>query len=164
MGLVTDIVATYRTPRRVVRHRIGPEPDEGRALVTLMLACGLIFVAQWPRLSREAFESGHELQMLIGAALLGWLFFMPLVFYVLSGVVGVVLRLAGGAGGYPVRVATFWALLAAAPLWLLWGLVAGFVGPSVGFTLTGGVALGAFLVFWGFGLAEAAFPKGVETT
>ncbi|ATG46415.1 hypothetical protein [Celeribacter ethanolicus] len=154
MGVVTDIAKSYRAPRAVLRHRLAGE-TEGGALVTLMLACGLIFVAQWPRLSRVAFETGQEVQMLMGATLLSWLFIMPLVFYVLSGIVGFALRLMGAAAsGFEVRLAMFWGLLCAAPLWLLWGLTAGFVGPGATTNGVGVLALVALIYFWGAMLAE----------
>jgi hypothetical protein len=154
MGVVTDIAKSYRAPRAVLRHRLGGE-SEGGALVTLMLACGLIFVAQWPRLSRVAFETGQEVQMLMGATLLSWLFIMPLVFYVLSGIVGFALRFTGAqATGFEVRLAMFWGLLCAAPLWLLWGLAAGFVGPGATTNGVGVLALVALIYFWGVMLAE----------
>ena len=159
MGVVRDIKRSYRAPRAVLRHRLGAGENEGGALVTLMLACGLIFVAQWPRLSRIAFETGQEMQMLLGGTLLAWLFIMPLFFYVLALIVHLILRAFGGHGtAYEVRMALFWGLLAAAPLWLLWGLTAGFVGPGIATTLTGIIALGAVVYFWAAGIAELFRP------
>lgn len=157
MGVVTDIAKSYRAPRVVLRHRLAGGENEGSALVTLMLACGLIFVAQWPRLSRLAFETGQEVQMLMGATLLSWLFIMPLVFYVLSGIVAFVLRvLKTPATGFETRMALFWGLLCAAPLWLLWGLTAGFVGDGAATTAVGVLALAALIYFWGAMLSEVA--------
>jgi hypothetical protein len=135
---------------------MGARPREDRALVTLMLACGLIFVAQWPRLSREAFLGEQELNALLAGALMGWLFIAPLALYALAALSHLVARLMGGQGSwYGARMALFWALLAAAPLWLLWGLVAGFIGPGPALDLTGIVAFGAFLLIWVFGLRAA---------
>ncbi|AJE47073.1 hypothetical protein [Celeribacter indicus] len=163
MGVVSDIVRSYRAPRAVLRHRLGAGEKEGTALVTLMLACGLIFVAQWPRLSRISFETGQEVQMLLGATLLGWLFIMPLVFYVLASLVALVLRLAGRtATGFQTRMALFWGLLCAAPLWLLWGLTAGFVGQGPATALVGLLALAALIVFWGAMLSEIAVRKETQ--
>ena len=50
MSLTTDIVATYRGPRRVIRRLLEGGEQEARALMFLIVACVLIFVAQWPRL------------------------------------------------------------------------------------------------------------------
>lgn len=164
MGVVSDMVMAYRgAPRRALRNRLAGGEQEGAALVTLMLACGLIFVAQWPRLSRVAFETGQEMQMLMGGTLLAWLFIMPLVFYALAALIGVALRLFGSrARGFATRVAVFWGLLCAAPLWLLWGLVMGFVGPGIGATTLGGIALLALVGFWWINLAEVGFGREVR--
>nr|WP_319251371.1 YIP1 family protein [uncultured Celeribacter sp.] len=163
MGVVSDIARSYRAPRAVLRHRLAGGENEGSALVTLMLACGLIFVAQWPRLSRLAFESGQEMQMLMGATLLSWLFIMPLVFYILAALIAVVLRLFGSqASGFSIRLALFWGLLCAAPMWLFWGLTVGFIGPGAAANLVGILALCALIYFWGMGLAEAAFPNEAD--
>lgn len=157
MGLITDMAQSYRTPRQVFRHRLGQGENEGGALITLMIACALIFVAQWPRLSREAFETGQELQMLMGATLLGWLFIMPLVLYTLAGIVGFILRILGRpVTGYGARMALFWGLLCATPLWMLWGLTVGFVGLGSTANVVGILALGALIVFWGIFLSTAA--------
>lgn len=160
MGVATDIVRSYRSPRSVLRHRIGLVENEGRALITLILSCGLIFVSQWPQLSRRAFETGEEVQMLLGASLMAWLFIAPLLFYIVAWLLWMVMRLVGGrASGYEMRMATFWSLLVASPLWLLWGLTAGFVGPGPAMQLTGALAFGAFVVFWGLGIFEVSFPS-----
>ncbi|WOI57046.1 YIP1 family protein [Palleronia sp. LCG004] len=162
MALTGDILRSYRGPGPVLRRRLGG-PDgrgEARALITLMLACGLIFVAQWPRLSRESHLSGREVDMLIGGALLGWLFIAPLVLYALAGISHVIARIFGGRGSHlDARMALFWALLAAAPLWLLWGLVAGLIGPGPALDVTGLVALVAFLALWLAGLYAVEFGE-----
>ena len=94
--------------------------------------------------------------MLLGGTLLSWIFIAPLLFYVIAGltaVVGKVFRT--GLSGYGARLALFWALLASTPLMLLWGLVAGFMGPGIQMTLTGALWFGAFLWFWVSGLRVA---------
>lgn len=154
MALAGDIVESYRRPGRIVRRRLGdPVRAEGRALVTLMLACLLIFVAQWPRLSRESHLTGQDLNMMLGGALLGWLFIAPLALYGIAGVSHLIARALGGKAEYvEARMALFWALLAAAPLWLFWGLVAGFSGPGPLLDAVGIVALLAFVGLWAAGL------------
>ncbi|WP_102107160.1 YIP1 family protein [Oceaniglobus roseus] len=153
MALTRDIAASYVRPGAVLRRRTSGPAREDRALVTVMLACGLIFVAQWPRLSREAFLTGQELNGLMAGALLGWLIIAPLFLYALAALSHLVARLMGGRGSwFGARMALFWALLAASPLWLLWGLVAGFLGAGAALNATGLVALGAFLAIWIAGL------------
>lgn len=153
MPVSTDIVATYRGPGRVMQRLLAQGPREDRALVFLMLSCSIVFVAQMPRLSREAHLGGQDLNMLMGGALLAWLFIAPLMLYVLAGLTHLVLRALGGQGdGYGVRLALFWALLAASPLILLHGLVAGFIGPGPGLQAIGLIWLVVFLWFWLSGL------------
>ncbi len=163
MSVAGDILATWRHPGRVVRRRMGDTPREDRALAVLMLACALVFVAQWPRLARLSFETGQELNPLLGGALFAWLFIMPLVLYALGTLSHWLARLAGGRGSaYGARFALFWALLAASPLWLLWGLVAGFIGPGPALNAVGVVALGAFVIFWAVGLVAAESGAGPD--
>lgn len=149
MGVAADILRAYRAPRAVFRARLGETPREDRALVILMAACLLIFVAQWPRLQRAAIETGQDFQMMVGATLLAWVFIMPLAAYAIGTLTHLVARAMGGRGSaYGGRFALFWALLVASPLWLLTGLVAGFIGPGVQLNLVGAVALAAFVMHW----------------
>jgi hypothetical protein len=156
MPVTRDIVATYRGPRRVVRRLLDMGVREDRALMILVVACIVVFVAQWPRLAREAHLTDQALNPLLGGALLGWLFIAPLLFYVLALVSHGVARLARGHGtAYGARLALFWAFLAASPLILLHGLMAGFVGPGAGLQLVGLIWCGVFGWFWLSGLYEA---------
>jgi len=157
MPVSTDIARTYRSPRKVLRGKLGAGVREDRALASLMAACFLIFVAQWPVLSRQAFlDPSVPLEARLGGALLAWLFIAPIAAYVIAAASHILARLAGGSGTwFGARLALFWALLAASPLWLLNGLVAGFVGPGPALSFVGLVAMGVFLVFWGAGLWEA---------
>lgn len=156
MGVASDILRAYAAPRAVFRARMGGVPREDRALVILMIACLLIFVGRWPALQREAIETGQEFQMLVGATLLGWLFIMPLAAYAIGTLSHLLARAFGGrATGYGARFALFWAMLVASPLWLLSGLVEGFIGPGPQLQLVGAVALAAFVVHWGINLWTA---------
>lgn len=141
MPVTHDIAATWRGPRRVMRRLQQMGPREDRALAFLMAGCLVVFVGQWPRLAREAHLTGAELNPLLGATLLAWLFLAPLLFYALALVSHGVARVVGGRGtAFGARLALFWAFLAASPLILLHGLVAGFIGP--------GPALQAVGLFW----------------
>ena len=74
---------------------------EDRALAYLMGACLVMFVAQWPKLARQAHTSGEELDALLGANLMGFVFVAPLVFYIVAGIARGIGRLLGGSGtGY----------------------------------------------------------------
>ena len=163
MAVSTDIVRTYRAPRRVVRDLLARGPREDRALAFLMVACLLIFVAQWPRLSREAFLAPEiPLEARMGGALMGWIFVAPLLAYGLAALTRLVARVLGGQGSfYSARLALFWSLLAATPLFLLNGLVAGFVGPGPGHMATGILSSTVFLAFWGLALVETEGQSAV---
>ena len=54
MAVTTDIMRTWRGPRTVMRDLLNHGQREDRALAYLMAACIMIFIAQWPRLSRIA--------------------------------------------------------------------------------------------------------------
>lgn len=156
MSVIHDVVTSYRAPRTVFRRRVGTEQREDRALAVLLFSCILVFIAQMPRLARQAHETGEELNMLMGATLLAWVFIMPLILYAVGTLTHVAARMFGGKGSsYAARFALFWALLCAAPLWLLWGVVAGFMGPGVQLSVVGLIALLAFLMFWSINLREA---------
>lgn len=153
MPFTQDIAATYRRPGTVVRRLAEAGPREDRALAILMGACVILFVAQWPRLSREAHLSGQDINGLMAGALAGWILFAPLGFYLLAWLIHLLARLFRGQGpSFNARIAVFWGLLAATPLALLNGLVAGFVGPGPALTLVGVLWVVVLLWFWISGL------------
>ena len=155
MALTGDIVATYRRPAAVARGKIATRREE-LALAYLMLGCGLVFVGQWPRLQRQAYLGGEDLQPLVGGALFAWIFAAPVLLYLLAWIVTQVARaLRRPVGAFGSRMALFWALVAASPLWLLDGLTAGLVGPGPTLAVVGALAAGAFAWFWVAGLRAA---------
>ncbi|MEM1235040.1 MAG: YIP1 family protein [Pseudomonadota bacterium] len=164
MSVTRDIVKTYRTPRAVLRRHLDGPKNEGRVLAYLMLGCLLIFVAQWPRLSREAYlDPSVPLDARIGGALMGWIFIAPIFFYFIAWISHGLTRVFGGKGSsYGARVALFWALLAVSPLWLLHGLASGFLGGGPQLALLGLPLLALFVVFWFVGLREAATEQSLE--
>lgn len=165
MSITNDIARSYRWPRQVLRRRTEGGAREDRAFAILMAGCIVMFVAQWPGLSRAAYEDPSiPLEARLGGALMGWLFIAPLFFYLLAFLTHLGAKVFGGNGsGFESRMALFWALLAASPLWLLSGLVAGFIGPGVAFNLTGLVAGLAFLGIWTAGLWEIQGRAGSST-
>lgn len=157
MSVTRDIVATWRGPRATMRRLLTAGQREDRAIVLLILACSIIFVAQWPRLARQAFlDDSVPLEALLGGALFGWLFLAPLFFYALAAFSHLFARMMGGKGSwFGARLSLFWALLAVAPLWLLQGLVAGFLGAGLALTLVQTLLSVAFLTIWLLSLAES---------
>jgi hypothetical protein len=156
VAVSTEILRSWRAPRRAMRRQLAAA-TEARALAYLIAGCGLVFVAQWPRLAREAHVAPEvPLDARIGGALIGWLGLAPLLLYGLAALSHLAARALGGRGSWlGARMALAWSLLAAAPLVLLQGLVAGFLGPGPALTLTGGVLAAAFLGHWALALVEA---------
>lgn len=149
MPVTTDIAATYRGPAKVMRRLLAMGTREDRALAILMAGCAVVFIAQWPRLARESHLSGEDLYPLLGGTLMAWLFIAPLLFYGLAFVSYLLLKVLGGRlSAFDARLALFWAFLAASPLLLLHGLVAGFVGPGVQLNIVGVLWLVFFGWFW----------------
>lgn len=169
MPVVPDILASWRRPRAVIARKLAAGVREDRAIATLMGACGLIFVAQWPGLAREAhltrlaaeaagtpLDQVPTLQALMGARLLALVFIAPLVFYALALLSHGVARLFGGRGsGYGARLALFWALFCTTPAMLLQGLVGGFLGAGPAATVVGLGVLALFVYLWINMLIEA---------
>jgi hypothetical protein len=157
MPVTTDIVRTWRSPRAVQRDQLALGPREDRALIYLMLACGVLCVAQLPRLAREAHLLAEPLDQLIGSAVYGWVFVMPLAFYLLAILFWLALKALGReTAGVRLRIALFWALLASTPLALFHGLLAGMNGATLATNLVGAAWVLSFAVFAAAGLAEAA--------
>lgn len=156
MSTARDILRAHLAPRETLARRMAVAGSEASALATLMAACLLIFVGQWPRLARQAhLGEGPDLQALIAGALFAWLFVVPLAMYLAALVVFWFLRVLGfGTTAPAVRQALFWGLLAATPAILLNGLVAGLIGPGPALTATGTLALGLLIYFWVTGLVH----------
>ncbi|MEM6304476.1 MAG: YIP1 family protein [Pseudomonadota bacterium] len=153
MAATRDIVATYGGPAKVVRKLLGQGAHEPRALMFLMLGCLLVFIAQMPRLAREAHLTESDLSMMMGGALMGWIFIAPLALYTIALLSHFIARALGRRqSAYAARLALFWALLASTPLMLLWGLTAGFVGPGIQLDIVGALWFGIFMWFWLGGL------------
>lgn len=153
MPVTQNISATYKGPGKVMRRLLAMGEREDRVLAYLMAGCAVMFVAQWPRLARQSHLNGEELNMLLGASLMAWLFLAPLMLYCLAAASHMVAKLFRGTGTfYGARLALFWAMLAASPLVLLNGLVAGFMGPGIELQLVGFLWFAVFMWFWIGGL------------
>ncbi len=163
MPLTSDIAQTWRTPRRVIRRILDQGRREDRAIAFVLIACFLIFIAQWPRLSRVAAgfdlppgEEVPELSRLMAYEFMSWVMIWPLLFYMIAAVSHLIAKVFGGKGDwYGARIALFWSLLATVPVLLLHGLTAGFLGPGPQTNLVGAIWVIAFGVIWGQSLREA---------
>lgn len=158
MSVSRDIVASWVRPRSVIRRLLSQGRREDRAVMLLLLGCGIIYVAQWPTLSREASldPDGPPLQARLAIYFFTWLMIWPLLFYGLGTLSHLLAKPFGGRGSYySARLALFWTLLASSPAWLFYGLVSGFIGPGPAQNLVGAGLLLAFVTIWGMSLWEA---------
>ncbi len=153
-----DIVATWRRPRAVIRARVA-DLREDRALASLMGACALILVGQLPFLQRQAvLDPSVPFDARVGGALMGLIFFLPLVAYLLAGLLHLGLRALGGRGrGFDTRMAVFWGMLAASPLFLLNGLLRGMLGDTPAVMAAGGLMLAGVVTLVAVMLHEVHF-------
>lgn len=163
MSISNDVFRAWVRPRAVMRRLLDAGERENRALAILMAGCLLIFVAQWPRLVRlsegidlPAGAEVQELSQLIAYSLVSWLIVWPLIFYIAAGFTRILARVVRGKGtGYGARLAMFWAVLASTPAALLYGLLAGFNGETLGTQAVGAVWLVGFVWIWVQSLRES---------
>ena len=162
MGLAVDIITSWRHPRQVMARHMSRDEREDRAFMYLILACVLIYVSRWPGLARLAqTDPSTPLEMRLGGALFAWIFIVPLALYLIAALSRLISGVFGGRGSwYSARLALFWSLLAATPLWLLNGLVEGYALPELIENGVGAIALAAFAVIWLSSLIEAEFGGG----
>ena len=157
MTITTDILRAWRHPRVVIREKLRGGVREDRALAVIMAAGALLFVAQWPILSRAAhLDPETPLEARLGGALMACLFVLPLLGYFVAQISHLIARLFGGKGSaFGARLALFWALMAVTPAMLMQGLLAGFLGQApvvIGAQLA---VLAGFLWMWTSMLVEA---------
>jgi hypothetical protein len=161
MTLSGAIVQSWRSPRVVLRRLLAQDRHEGRLLMYLVLALGLILVAQLPRLQRQATDEVPFEALMVGA-LFGLMMVGPLLFYLLAAMLALGMRLLGPVDGFAVRLALFWALLASTPLILAQAALTALAGPAGALALgSGGAVLGLFavLVVAGLRVALEAAPR-----
>ena len=157
MALTNDLVASYVRPRQVMRDQLARGENEGRALGILLIACVVFFVAQWPGLAREAFfDPSIPLPARLGGAMMGSIMIAPLMFYALAAISHGIATLFGGRGDhFGARLALFWSLFVTTPLFLLVGLVDGFIGAGPALIACEILRFGVFVFIWLSCLIEA---------
>ncbi|MBU2956780.1 hypothetical protein KO490_03830 [Paracoccus sp. C2R09] len=157
--MLRRVLASWWAPRRVVR---GLSHIPERTLLAVVMLAGLIqLVAQAPGHARAAqLDPSIPLDARMGGALMGSLFMLPLLAYLVAGLTGLLLLpTRWRIDPRHARLALFWALLAVAPASLLAGLTAGFVGPGPALTLTRAVAGAGFILIWGAGFVALTRRK-----
>jgi Yip1 domain len=161
MTVSTDLVATWRRPRAVLRQHLARGKSEAFAFTLLFVFLILAFVGQWPAAAREAFLADEpSAAPRILARAFAVLATIPL-WYGLAALSRLVAKAMGGQGTwYGARIALFWALATVGPLMLLQGLVSGMIGPGSALSAVTLVVGIAFVWLWVILLHEA--EKGAE--
>jgi len=156
MTVSTDLVATWRGPRAVLRRHLARGTSEPFAFTLLLVFLILAFIGQWPVAAREAVLANEpSAAPRILARALAILATIP-IWYALAAVSRLIARTLGGKGSwYSARIALFWALATVSPLMLLQGLVAGLIGTGPALWLVMTVVGLAFLWLWLTMLHEA---------
>ncbi len=156
MAVTSDIVESWRHPRRVVARHLARERSEAFVFTFLFVFLLLTFVSLWPGQAREAFAAqGQPLSPRLLAVGLALLATIPL-WYGLAALSHLVAKALGGQGNYyRARLALFWALVVVSPLLLLQGMVAGLIGPGPQLILVQIVVSIGFIGIWLVMLMEA---------
>ena len=98
MTVTTDLVATWRRPRSILRQHLARGRSEPFALSFLLVFLALAFVGQWPVAAREAFLAGEpSASPRIMARALAVLATIP-VWYGLAALGHLAARAMGGQG------------------------------------------------------------------
>ena len=155
MAVTTDIMRTWRSPRVVMRELLAHGQREDRAIAYVMIACLILYVAQWPRLKRiEQFEllgpdGASDFQMNAGIAFFAMVIVWPLGLYILAALTHLMAKIFKAKGThYRARLALFWSFLATTPVGLLHGLTVGLIGQGPAAHLVGLIWGAAFFVIW----------------
>ena len=147
-GLAGRIVAAWAGPRASSAALLAERPREARLMGFVAIACLVLFAAGALRDFGPATPAAEAAARFVALVIFG-----PLFFYGVAAVARVAARAFGGSGGwYETRLATFWAMLVAAPLMLGAALIGRFVGMG---GVADGVASGGAAWIWSAMLAEA---------
>ncbi len=125
-GVVAAMTRAYRDPRGAMARQVAEGLSEPRALIHLMLAVALFFVASVPNAIREAQHLGIDdaVSGAIAAHLFGYGAVAPLFAYAAAAFLHLAARAFGGRGGFlGARSALFWAALLGGPIALALSLV-----------------------------------------
>ena len=148
MSVVINISKTYYKPNQTYTKLFAAGASEKENLAYLVGGCVISFVAQWPAQSRQAFINQQPVDELMGAILLSNLFLLPLIFYLVSAIIFIILKIfKSNISGLELRLIIFWSYLAATPILLLVGLVEGFFGKNYHYYTVAGLWLSVFLAF-----------------
>lgn len=150
-GLILAVARFYYDPRSAFLGMWASTPGEARLFAYLMVACALVLIERFVRVSADVSIPPEDLAPALVAQVVSIFFFVPLFFYGQAAFVGLVVRALGrrAAGVWrDARGAVFWAALVSAPVQLALTLGALAVDPLDNATGVAARSLGA--VFYGY--------------
>lgn len=124
-GLTDRVVDAWRDMRGSTRRLIEENPAEGRLLFYVLMS-DMVFFLSWSIKTVVAPNGGAAdiIPATIGLYLIGALMLRTASMYVLSGALGLAMRLFGGKGSWKdTRTGVFWGALVSAPFGLLAAIV-----------------------------------------
>jgi hypothetical protein len=162
-GLVDAIWNGWRDPRGAMARQVAGGLSDAQALMHMLLACGLFFVASLPNALREAraLSIDDPVAGAVAAHLFAYGAVAPLIAYALAAVVHLVARGFGARGRFvAARAALFWSALLVAPAALALALLGaaaeiGWPGLLPWVTWLGYAGLAFWLWLFAASLAEA---------
>ncbi len=116
-SLVAEMLRGYAKPGATMQQQIAMGLAEGRALLHLLLGCGLLCVASIP----GALEAAADLPVddavsaAVSSRIFGYLIIVPILAYAFT----FPLKLVLGGSGLAIRTAFFWSVLLGGPIALL---------------------------------------------
>lgn len=157
MALTQDIIATYKGPKRVFARFLAQGRNEVRALLFVLIAGVLMFIAVMPFQAREAqIDPDIPFEARLYWSAFFYILILPFLIYLFALMVTGLAKIARRRiTGYQIRFTLIWSLLAATPVTLLLGLTAGFMGPGIQLQAVGLLWVVVFGWFWVSGLLTA---------
>ena len=163
MAVATDIVRAYAGPRRTARLVLSKVDTESKALALVMIGCTFLFIAQFPELVLQGRTNAGQptLAAMAAGRFIGTLLFAPLMFYLLAGATGALMRLLDRQISWlHSRVSLFWAVLAASPLVLIEAVAGGLQLNDLVQQTVSVATIVLFTAFWVSGLVESTSLAG----
>jgi hypothetical protein len=117
MTLISEINASYRTPKLEMRRQIEDGIREEQTLFFALLFGLLSFLSLLPEIAKRAYIMNDSLPALAAAQFIASVFMMPLLMYGIAALSHIILAKFGGQGDYVgTRRALFWAAVVTSPV------------------------------------------------